>query len=61
VGALKCATRSGSEIFRFFLDLDKNARMTDPNVESVVKTPEGPTGPGATFRFRQKALGKMIV
>ena len=48
-----------AEVFRFFLDLDKNARMTDPNVESVVKTPEGPTGPGTTFRFRQKALGKV--
>ena len=51
--------RPVAEIFRFFLDLDKNARLTDPNVESVVKTPEGPTGPGTTFRFRQKALGKV--
>jgi uncharacterized membrane protein len=51
--------RPVAEVFRFFLDLDKNARMTDPNVESVVKAPEGPTGPGTTFRFRQKALGKI--
>ena len=51
--------RPVAEVFRFFLDLDKNAHMTDPHVESVVKTPEGPTGPGTTFRFRQKALGKM--
>jgi uncharacterized membrane protein len=51
--------RPVTEIFRFFLDLDKNARLTDPNVESVVKTPEGPTRPGTTFRFRQKALGKV--
>ena len=51
--------RPVAEIFRFFLDLDKNARITDPNVESVVKTPDGPTGPGTTFRFRQKALGKV--
>jgi uncharacterized membrane protein len=51
--------RPVAEIFRFFLDLDKNARMTDSNVESVVKTPEGPTGAGTTFRFRQKALGKV--
>ena len=51
--------RPAEEVFRFFLDLDKNAAKTDPNVESVVKTPEGPTGPGTTFRFRQKALGKM--
>jgi uncharacterized membrane protein len=51
--------RPVEEVFRFFLDLDKNAPKTDPNVESVVKTPEGPTRPGTTFRFRQKALGKM--
>ena len=51
--------RPVAEVFRFFLDLDKNARMTDPNLESVVKTPEGLTGPGTTFRFRQKALGKV--
>ena len=51
--------RPVADVFRFFLDLDKNAHLTDPNVESVVKTPEGPTGPGTTFRFRQKAFGKM--
>jgi uncharacterized membrane protein len=38
--------RPVEEVFRFFLDLDRNARKTDPNVESVTKTPEGPTGPG---------------
>jgi len=51
--------RPVEEVFRFFLELDKNASKTDPNVESVVKTPEGPTGPGTTFRFRQKVLGRM--
>jgi uncharacterized membrane protein len=51
--------RPVEEVFHFFLDLDKNAPKTDPNVESVVKTPEGPTRAGTTFRFRQKALGKM--
>jgi uncharacterized membrane protein len=51
--------RPVQEVFRFFLDLDRNARTTDPNVESVTKTPEGPTGPGTTFRFRQRALGAM--
>jgi hypothetical protein len=50
--------RPVAEVFCCFLDLDKNARRTDPNVDSVIKTPEGPTGPGTTFRFRQKALGK---
>jgi uncharacterized membrane protein len=51
--------RPVEEVFRFFLDLDRNARTTDPNVESVTKTPEGPTGPGTTFLFRQRALGAM--
>jgi uncharacterized protein YndB with AHSA1/START domain len=51
--------RPVAEVFSVFVDLDKNARLTDPNVESVVKTPEGPTRPGTTFRFRQKALGKV--
>jgi Polyketide cyclase / dehydrase and lipid transport len=51
--------RSVEEVFRFFLDLDRNARTTDPNVESVTKTPEGPTRPGTTFLFRQRALGAM--
>ena len=51
--------RPVDEVFRFFLDLDKNVPKTDPNVDSVVKTPEGPTGPGTTFHFRQKALGKI--
>jgi hypothetical protein len=46
------------EVFRFFLDLDQNVPKTDPSIESVVKTPEGPTGPGTTFRFRQGPSGK---
>jgi hypothetical protein len=51
--------RPVEEGFRFFLDLDRNARKADPNVESVTKTPEGPTRPGTTFLFRQRALGAM--
>ncbi len=51
--------RSVEEVFRFFLGLDTNARKTDPDVESIMKTPEGPTRPGTTFHFRQKALGKI--
>ena len=46
------------EVFRFFLDLDQNAPSTDPDVEHVVKTPQGPTEPGTTFRLRQHSLGK---
>jgi uncharacterized protein YndB with AHSA1/START domain len=51
--------RPVEEVFRFFLDLDRNARKTDPNVDSIVRTPEGPTKPGTTFHFHQRALGKM--
>ena len=46
------------EVFRFFLDLERNAPRTDPSVEYVVKTPEGPTAPGTTFRLRQHSLAK---
>lgn len=40
------------EVFRHFLSLDENP--SDPDVESVVKTPEGPTAAGTAFRFRHK-------
>lgn len=48
--------RSVPEVFRFFLDLEDSAPKTDPSV-SVVKKPEGPTGPGTTFHLRQHGLG----
>jgi uncharacterized membrane protein len=51
--------RPVEEVFRFFLALDENAPKTDPSAGSVVKTPEGPPGPGTTFRLRQKTLGKV--
>ena len=47
------------DVFGFFVDLDRHAPETDARVESVVKDPPGPTGPGTTFRFRQKAFGKV--
>jgi hypothetical protein len=50
--------RPMDEVFGFFLALDENAPRTDPSVESVVKTPAGPTRAGTTFRFRQRSLGK---
>ncbi len=43
-------------VYRHFLELDKHP--TDPDVESVVKQPDGPTGPGTTFRFRHKRGSK---
>ena len=51
--------RPVEEVFDFFLDLEKSAPKTDPSVGTVVKTPDGPAGPGTTFRFRQQNLGKV--
>jgi uncharacterized protein YndB with AHSA1/START domain len=52
--------RPVEEVFRFFLHLDENAPKTDPSVGSVVRTPDGPVGPGTTFRFRQHNLGRTM-
>jgi hypothetical protein len=46
-------------VYGFFLDLERNIVRTDPTVESVVKTTEGPLGAGTTFRLRQPVMGKM--
>ncbi len=43
----------------FFLDLERSFFRTDPTVESVVKTTEGPHGAGTTFRVRQPVMGKV--
>ena len=51
--------RPVEEVFRFFLALDENAPKVDPSAGSVVKSPDGPAGPGTTFRFRQQTLGKV--
>ena len=51
--------RPVEEVFNFFLNLEKTAPKTDPSVGTVVKTPDGPTGPGTTFTFRQHNLGKV--
>ena len=51
--------RPVEEVFNFFLILEISAPKTDPSVGTVVKTPDGPAGPGTTFRFRQQNLGKV--
>jgi hypothetical protein len=51
--------RPVEEVFDFFLALDENAPKVDPSAGSVVKSPEGPAGPGTTFRFRQQTPGKV--
>ncbi len=59
VEATVTIVRPVEEVFRFFLDLDKNGSHMDPSIESVVKTSLGPTRPGIIFRFRQRILGKV--
>jgi uncharacterized protein YndB with AHSA1/START domain len=41
--------RPVDDVFQFLLELDQHP--TDPGVESAVKSPNGPTGPGTTLRF----------
>lgn len=48
-----------AEVFGFFLALDENAPKVDRSVGSVMRTPDGATGPGTTFRFRQHNVGKV--
>src|SRR6266496_1358470 len=51
--------RPVAEVFGSVLALDEIAPKIDPSLESVLKTPEGPPGPGTTFRLRQHNFGKM--
>jgi uncharacterized membrane protein len=46
-------------VYAFWLDLERSIIRTDPTVESVVKTTEGPVGAGTTFRLRQPLMGKV--
>ena len=41
--------RPVEDVFQFLLDLDQHP--TEAGIESVVKSPQGPTGPGTTLRF----------
>lgn len=50
--------RPVEEVFTFFLNLDESAPRTDASVEYVLKTPDGPSRQGTTFRLRQRNLGK---
>jgi hypothetical protein len=51
--------RARADVFGYFLALDENVPRSNPDVESVVKTPDGPTQAGTTFRFRGKVLGRV--
>jgi uncharacterized protein YndB with AHSA1/START domain len=46
-------------VFEFFLDLERNVIATDPRVQSIVKTSEGPLGTGTTYVFRQPVMGRV--
>jgi len=46
-------------VYAFWLDLERSIIRTDPTIESVVKTTEGPVGAGTTFRLRQPVMGKV--
>jgi uncharacterized protein YndB with AHSA1/START domain len=59
VEATVTIARPVEDVFRFFLDFDKNASQMDPSIESVARTPLGPTRPGTAFRFSQRIFGKM--
>jgi uncharacterized protein YndB with AHSA1/START domain len=50
--------RPREEVFGYFLSLEENIPTTNPDVEWVVKTPEGPTRVGTTLRSRGKSLGR---
>ena len=51
--------RRPEEVFDYFLTLDENVPKTNPEVEWVVKAPDGPTQVGTTLRSRGKSLGKV--
>lgn len=50
--------RPVEEVYEAFVNFEKTMPQTDPDIESVEKTSEGPFGVGTTFRVRQKLFGK---
>lgn len=44
--------RPCADVFDYFLNPDQYVAKGSPEVESVVRSPEGPTRPGTTFLFR---------
>jgi uncharacterized protein YndB with AHSA1/START domain len=51
--------RPVDDVFGFFLDMEHSVVRTDPAVESVVKTTEGPLGAGSSYRIRQRVMGRV--
>jgi len=52
--------RPVENVFQFLLNPDQSAPKMDPAGSFVAKTPAGPPGPGTTFVFRQRNLGRMM-
>jgi hypothetical protein len=55
MGEIECAVmiaRPCAEVFDYFLNPDQYVAKSNPEVQSVVRSPEGPTRPGTTFLFR---------
>ena len=51
--------RPPEEVFDYFLTLDENVPKTNPDVDWMVKTPDGPTQVGTILRSRGKSLGRV--
>ena len=52
--------RPVENVFQFLLNPDQSAPKMDSAGSFVAKTPAGPPGPGTTFVFRQRNLGRMM-
>jgi hypothetical protein len=51
--------RPAEDVYSFFLDMEHNITRTDPKVESVVKTTDGPLAAGSRFTIRQRVMGRV--
>ena len=49
--------REVEEVFSYVIDLENNGPEWAPDLESVTKTSEGPTGAGTTFDQKQRVMG----
>jgi hypothetical protein len=52
-------SRPVEEVFRFYLDFERNVRTIEPSVQAIVKATDGPTGSGTTFRLQRNVFGKV--
>lgn len=50
--------RRPEDVFGYFLNLDETVPRTNPGVEWMVRTPDGPTQVGTILRSRGRSLGR---